>query len=244
MSRMNAIPWVGLGTVLVWFVLALPTAAYSAPIPAFTATYEAQALGNTLTAVIVLQPDGERWRMTLQARLSGWLRLIGRVEVQRESLMVVGTNGQLQPEFSTNHEITPRRERQSEIQFDWTNLRATGTVNSEPFTREISATTQDFLSSLLQTIVILRTGTTEPDYPLQILERNRLRNYVMRPAGRQRITTPLGRLEALGMIRADPSRGIELGGWFAPELNFLPIRLDYEAGSDVLQLNLKSVVWH
>lgn len=219
------------------------TSALSPPLPAFSATYEAQVLANTLTAVIELRPEDEHWRMSLQARASGWVRIIGRLEVERSSVLVP-FNGSLRPVFSTNNEVTPRRERNVEIRFDWSGQNATGVINGTPFTHEITEATQDFLSGLLRTVEIVRAGESDAQHTLQILERDRLRDYLMRPAGRETVTTPEGRFETIGMIRSDPSRGVELAAWFAPGLNYLPVRLDYEAGKDIVQLNLKSVVWH
>jgi len=46
------------------------------------------------------------------------------------------------------------------------------------------------------------------------------------------------------VVRTDENSGVELAGWFVPELNYLPVRLDYEADGNVFELELTKLEWH
>jgi hypothetical protein len=227
-------------------LLCLATAVQAAPterIPAYTATYEAQVFGNTLVARSTLSHEGENMRMAMDAHLSGFLRILGRFEFNREatfrpdgrSLHLVETR---------NTQVTPRRERKVETRFDWATNRARGHINQQPFDLEIPPDTLDFLSSLYLTMQELRGGNLENTITVTVLERDRLREYVIDVRGRQQIDTALGRMEALHVVRRHNSTGVELAGWFVPELNYLPVRLDYEADGNELELVLTGVEWH
>jgi hypothetical protein len=227
-------------------LLCLAGAVQAAPaerIPAYTATYEAQAFGNTLIAQATLNHEGENIRMAMDAHVSGFLRLLGRFEFNREAVFRPDGPSLHLVETRTT-QVTPRRERRVETRFDWTRNRALGHINQQPFELEIPPDTLDFLSSLYLTMQELRDGDLGDARSVKVLERDRLREYVIETRGQQQIDTPLGRMDAFHVVRRHDSSGVELAGWFVPELHFLPVRLDYEADGNQFELVLTGVEWH
>lgn len=75
-------------------------------LPPFTASYEAQAMGNTLNARITLNHEDVQTRMAMDAHVSGFLRILGRFELSREALMNANDVG-LQLVTSRSREVTP-----------------------------------------------------------------------------------------------------------------------------------------
>jgi hypothetical protein len=217
--------------------------ALAGSIPAYTATYEAQAFGNTLVAQSTLSREGDNVRMAMDAHVSGFLRILGRFEFTREAIFKSG-DGNLSLVQTRSVQVTPRRERKVETRFDWTTNRAHGHINQKSFDLAVPPGTLDFLSSLYLTMEQLRSGNLGQTLTVTVLERNRLREYSLTLKGTQRIDTVLGRVEALHVVRTDDSSGVELAGWFVPALDYLPVRLDYEADGNVFELELTKLEWH
>jgi hypothetical protein len=217
--------------------------ALAGSIPAYTATYQAQAFGNTLVAQSTLSREGDNIRMAMDAHVSGFLRILGRFEFTREAVFKSG-DGNLNLVQTRSVQVTPRRERKVETRFDWTTNRAHGHINQQSFDLAVPPGTLDFLSSLYLTMEQLRNGNLGQTITVTVLERDRLRQYSLTLQGAHRIDTVLGRVEALHVVRTDDSSGVELAGWFVPTLDYLPVRLDYEADGNVFELELTKLEWH
>lgn len=212
-------------------------------IPPYTATYEAHAYGNRLIAQSTLSQEGDNLHMALDAHVSGFLRLLGRFEFSRVAVFRPEADG-LRLLSTRSSQITPRRERRTETRFDWDDGHARGQHNDKPFDVPVPPHTVDFLSSLYLTMTELRDGGFDPALQLAILERDRLREYRITLGGRERINTELGRMNTVLVVRKSEDSDVELSGWFAPDLHYLPVRLDYEADGRVYRLELTQIEWH
>ncbi|AGA35037.1 hypothetical protein TVNIR_3401 [Thioalkalivibrio nitratireducens DSM 14787] len=236
--------WLPLTVLMLVSAASSPVSASTpAPFPGYTATYEAQVLGNTLTVQSTLSHEGENVRMAMDAHVSGFLRLLGRFEFNRETLLQVD-GAEIRPLQSRSVQITPRRERRVETRFDWPAGRAQGQVNQDGFALEIPGGTQDYLSSIYLTIDRLRRGDLDNAIRVTILERTRIRSYTMGREGTERLDTVLGPLETVQITRRDTDSDVALSSWFAEGLGYVPVRLDYEADGSVYQLNLTRLEWH
>lgn len=218
----------------------------SAPqIPAYTASYEAKAMGSTLRARVTLNHEDIQTRMAMDAHVSGFLRILGRFELNREALM--NANSALKLIQSRSHEVTPRRERKVETRFDWEEALAIGHIDGERFEMEVPTGTLDFLGSLYFVMQRLESGALADEGELQTihtLERDRLREYRFEFAGPETIDSPMGRIETVRLVRRGGNRDVELSAWFAPELRHVPVRFDYEADGRVFELELTRLEWH
>jgi hypothetical protein len=223
-------------------LLLCTSAAWATPateIPAYVATYEAHAYGNTLVVVNTLRHEPEGIRMTMDAHIVGFLRLLGSFGFSRGSLFHF-EDRQVRLLETRMSQRTPRREREAEAQLDWDANRARGRVNDEPFDMEVPAGTQDFLSSLYLTMTRLMEGDFDEVLTVDLLERNRLRSYTMENRGEERLETQLGTLDTIRVARQNSS-DIEVSGWFAPDLGYLPVRLQYEADGRVFQFEITAL---
>jgi len=232
--------------LLLILILCIPGAAQAGSptsIPAYTATYEAHAFGNTLIAQSTLSHEGENLHMALEAHVSGFLRLLGRFEFDREAVFRPGAD-HLRLLSTRSSRITPRRERNAETRFDWSTGRAHGRYNGKAFDLDVPPDTVDFLSSVYLTMTRLRDNDFDSTLRVTVLERDRLRDYTLSLEGREQIDTELGRKDTLRVVRKSEDSDVELSGWFAPDLHYLPMRLDYEADGHVFRLELTKLEWH
>jgi hypothetical protein len=228
--------------ILTVLLLCTTGAAWATPatvVPAYVATYEAHAYGNTLVVVNTLRHEPEGIRMTMDAHIVGFLRILGSLGFSRGSLFQF-EDREVRLLETRMSQKTPRREREAEARLDWNTNRARGRVNDEAFDMEVPAGTQDFLSSLYLTMSRLQDNDFEEVLSVNLLERNRLRNYTMENRGRERLDTQLGSLDTIRVARQNGS-DTEVSGWFAPELGYLPVRLQYEADGRVFQFEITAL---
>jgi hypothetical protein len=211
--------------------------------PPYTAFYEAFAYGNTLKTRSSVNYEPGRVRMSLDARILGFLRLFGRFELSRETIIYNGPEG-LRLLESHHSRTQPRRSREVHTRIDWETGMAEGTENGERFSVPVNDGTLDYLSVLLVIMQELRTGVAEPLQSVEIIERDRVREYGVVHEGTERLETELGRLDTVKVTRRDDDRGIGLSAWFARDLHYVPVRFDYEADGRVYVLNITGLDWH
>jgi hypothetical protein len=223
--------------------LLLAAAPVLATPPPYTAFYEAFAYGNTLKTRSTVNYEPGRVRMSLEARVVGFLRLLGRFEMSREAIVANGPEG-LRLLESHHSQTQPRRNQEVHTRFDWESGRAEGVNNGKPFSVKVSEDTMDYLSVLLVIMQELRTEADVQRQSVEVIERDRVREYQLVREGTERLDTKLGRLETVKVTRRDDDRGIALSAWFAPELHYIPVRFDYEADGRVYVLNITELDWH
>ena len=215
-------------------------------IPPFTASFEATAMASTLNASMSLNHEDLRTRMAMDAHVTGFLRVLGRFELSRESLL--NTNGSgLHLISSRSHQVTPREERKVETRLDHEEQQAIGHIDSERFTLDVPEGTLDFLGSLYMMMQQLETGelgNTGDTVRIRTLERDRLREYEFRRDGEETVDSGIGSLDTVRVVRRSDNGDVELAAWFAPDLNHIPVRFDYEAGGRVFELELTALEWH
>jgi hypothetical protein len=229
--------------IIAGLVAGLVSAPAVATPPPYTAFYEAFAYGNTLKTHSTLNYEPGRVRMSLDARVVGFLRILGRFEMSRESIISNGPEG-LRLLESHQTQVQPRRTREAHTRFDWETGEAHGVSNGRTFSVQVDDDVQDYLSVLLVVMQELRSGAAETRQTVEVIERGRVRSYRLEREGTERLDTALGRLDTVRVTRSDPERDISLSAWFAPELHYLPVRFDYEADGRIYVLNITGLDWH
>jgi hypothetical protein len=212
----------------------------------FAATYEAYALGSTLVATKTLSWNGEEGELRLQGRVRGLLRLIGRFEMERVSTFRVH-DGNIQLLSSRAWQASPNRERSHSLRRIEEEGVFVGEIDGDLARVEIDslADIQDFLSVLhWSRAQLTRHAGDLADVSVTILERDRLRSYAMQAFPSESIRTPLGVLDAVRLVREDRERETSLSAWFAPSMDYLPVRIDYDIDGRILSLKLTQIEWY
>ncbi len=218
----------GVSILLSGWLLAQPvqadtgTTQNGTPINSFKAVYTtAFDLGVSLSgeAVRELKPlENGDWSFTSEASSL----MAGISEKTRFTYL---PSEHIKPISYRYHRKVLGKSRKASIDFDWTNKRVTTIVKDQPWKMSIPEATQDKLSYQLQMRLDLMAGKTEMTYA--VADGGKLKEYRFTVTGEETIETPFGTYNAVRVMRdrgANAERETLI--WFAPELDYLIVRLE------------------
>ncbi|MEJ2691700.1 MAG: DUF3108 domain-containing protein [Candidatus Thiodiazotropha sp.] len=126
-----------------------------------------------------------------------------------------------------------------EVRFDWPAMKAHTSSGGVTWTQEIQPGTQDRLSQQLMVRLQLAKGIKELTY--QVADGGKLKRYHFQVVGEEAVETPLGNLHSLKVRRSKESRPPDYTIWFAPELDYLPVRIERRRGGSHYQMVLEEL---
>lgn len=146
--------------------------------------------------------------------------------------------GRLRPDRYLYH----RRNDESHdltIAFDWEKGQARTDSKNVPWSMEIPAATLDKLVVLLALGQDAATGAQDISYP--VADGGKLKIYRYRVQGRQEIGTPAGTWEAIEVARTKQNGPLDYRLWLAPNLGYLPVRVEREDNGSLYLMELTSI---
>jgi hypothetical protein len=191
------------------------------PLPPFKAVYTSEFdLGISLSGEVVRQlrreADG-RWLFSSEASaLMAGIRETTAFDYHDGAL--------IRPlEYDYQRKVLGKSRRAS-IDFDWSEGKATTVVKETPWKMSVDVGTQDKLSYQLQMRLDLKAGRREMTY--RVADGGKLKTYAFAVTGEEPVETPLCTFDAIRVMR-DRGEGSERETliWFAPELDYLIVRL-------------------
>ena len=141
--------------------------------------------------------------------------------------------------------VTPRRytyrdedeaTENSDILFDWASLSVDTSSGGITWSQAIPVGAQDKLSQQLQVRLHLAQGRKEISY--QVADGGKLKTYQFQVDGEETLETPYGPLDCLRVKRRKESRPPDYTIWFAPKLDYLPIKIERTQGERVYRMVL------
>ena len=197
-----------------------PANAADAGLQPFTAHYVAQwkniDVGSSdLTLVRGTAP--QRYVYTWRIRAGGIFRLIYRHDVVQKSWLQVDG-----PTVRPLAYEAQDGDSRIHLDFDWGTHRATGTMTGKPVDLELKDGTQDLMSIQIQVMQDLRAGHLPATF--WIIDKDQIKDFDYRRTGDQRIATALGELDTIVVTSRRPDGDRVLTMWFAPSLNYVPVR--------------------
>lgn len=179
------------------------------------------------------QLDPETWELSVEAAAM----MANIQEVSRVKL----SEGQLLPLSYDYRRKILTRTRQAQLRFDWEAGQVTTDIDDKPWRMAIHPGVHDKLSYQLQMPNDLKNGLTQLEYT--VADGGQLQTYVFQVTGEDQVETPAGTFTALRVERdrgEDSDRATLI--WFAPELNYLVVRLEQvEPNGNRFALLLKSL---
>jgi hypothetical protein len=135
----------------------------------------------------------------------------------------------------------PKRTRQVNLDFNWESGRVANQTADSLWSMEIPQGTQDKFSQQLALILALSRGDQAAEY--QVADGGLLKSYRYTEVSREPVNTESGQYHTIKLARNKDDRPSRATLWFAPALNFLPVRIaKHEKDGDYV-MELISVSW-
>lgn len=201
-------------------------------IQGFRAEFVASYIGFKADAVMQLEQDavsGEYiYTVTTKARgLARMVRSGTGVETSRFNY-----DGKTYRSISyTLDDGTEEVENDTQISFDWDKGIAYSNYKGEPQDIQLEPGLLDRLTADVYIIQELRKGNQPDGY--DITDRNSVRHYDFTALGEETVTVPAGTFKAVKYLRQRPGSTRATRIWYAPELDYLPLRIEQLKRGDV-----------
>lgn len=168
-----------------------------------------------------LTPEGEYsyHAHTQPGILAGWFN---GEETMEESHGIQHPEGIRPNEYRFRQEVDEADNAQ--IRFDWAAAKAYTTSGGVTWAQAIEPDTQDRLSQQLQVRLDLSQGKRIMEY--QVADGGKLKLYRFEVIGEETIKTPYGKMDCLKVAHSKGSRPPEHTIWFAPQLDYLPVKIE------------------
>jgi hypothetical protein len=222
----------------VWRLLLLltglvPAAASADDLKPFSASYAISWNGLSGSSRVQLErlADG-RWAYSSETTTPRWIPhflLPGEVFPRRSVFRF--QNDTLIPETFTVDDGTSSESKDQNIVFDWSAGRVQGTAERKPVDLPTQPGLLDELSIHVALMHALLMGHT-PDHFI-IVDGNRVKDYMYTAEGKERLTTSVGEYDTV--IFRSSREGSRKTTWFwcAPELGYLPLKVEGRDGRSV-----------
>lgn len=199
------------------------TATAESTLPSFTAEYRVKikVLSGSLAMSLTQVDDHYFAKSSVTAR--GLTRLLVGGQIQEEADFTI-SDGAIKPNHYESVDTLAGNDTAIKMEFDYTNSRAIGTRNGEPFEFPITALAFDRLS--LQYELMLALLHDEKPDTFMLFDNGKSRQLSITYHGSGTINVPYGKL-AVQQIQhktLDSDRVTTL--WCAASLNFFPVRIE------------------
>jgi len=140
--------------------------------------------------------------------------------------------------YQHDSSTSPRR---VDLNFDWNRLRVTNTTTNSRWSMRITPDTQDKFSQQLRLMLSLSKGNQTIEFP--VADGGRTKIYRFRQSQEEWIETDAGGFLALVMVRSKDNRPSRASLWLAPELNYLPVKVERTEKDGRFIMELSSISW-
>lgn len=223
-------------------LMLLPIAGWAADAPReFNALYDFErgrlSIGETRIGLERSQDD--IYRYWSESKATGFASIFIDDVIKEESLFRF-EDGRLWPVSYEYRQLNSGKNRAEDIVYDWTDGIATVNYRGHESVVELESGTMDRFLMQLAISLHSRDGTLERTY--RIIDNSRIKTYQLRSTETETLTTPAGTFETLRVERIDDNKDKKLRLWLAPELDYLPVKIEQEKlNEEPLRLVLKSV---
>ena len=197
----------------------------------FSAEYILQSgffdIGKT-KRTLSLQKDG-RYIFTSTTKATGMFAMFFNGKITERSIWEYH-QGRARPLQYSYKDTNKKKERNVSLEFDWKNKTVTNTINGEPWDMEITPDTQDKLIYQINIMFSLLADNNLKTMTINVADGGKLKNHEVIIQKKETIETPAGKYKTIRVRRDDGKRVTTL--WCAPELNYLPVRIEHYKKGD------------
>lgn len=207
-----------------------------AELKSYQASYAVVKSGLTLgTMTSRVAINGANYSFSRQTQANGLASLLSGDKIDEQAQGTL--KGQrLQPSSYSYHHKNKRKDRSDQFKFS-TPTSVTGQKNGESYSLKVPADTLDPGSMELQLVNDLSTNR-----PLNyhITEKGELRNYTLNKLGNETISVPAGQFNTIKVQVARNNSERQTTFWLAPELNYMPVKMQHREDGDTVETQLLS----
>lgn len=211
------------------------------PVSPFRARFEVYGSGI---------PIGEAV-MTLAATGPGTYQM--RSEVRPNALATLLVSGQIdeqvsgeiraeviRPTYYQRRMETSKKKQTVQLQFDWAANRLEARDNEAHASLPLTPGVLDPLSLNLRVMADLRRGRLADQYSLA--DETEIKSYQINNEGEETLDTSLGKLRAVRISQSKPGKTRITRFWFAPDLQYLPVRIaQHKDGKELLRMEIRAL---
>jgi hypothetical protein len=228
-----------LGIATLVYPLAIE-AAESLQLKPFSATFSVKrnviSLGKLELKFTLDEQGGYTYHAHTQpGMLAGWF---SGYEVNEESRGQLA-NGAIRPLHYTFRDLSEERDP-SVLEFDWTSGEVHTTSSGITWSQPITPGTQDKLSQQLLVRMHLAQNRREMTY--QVADGGKIKQYSFRVVGEEEIHTPYGEMRCLRVKRSKDEHKPDYTIWFAPQLDYLPVKIERQQSGRLYRMVLDEIV--
>ena len=129
-----------------------------------------------------------------------------------------------------------KRKKQTELDFDWPADQVWTESEGQRWAQPLVANAHDKYSQQLALRIDLAKGEQEISYA--VADGGKIKTYHYRVAGEDDIDLPYGRLKCLKVRRSKESNPPDYTIWVAPELDYLPVKIERQRSSGNFAIEL------
>ena len=222
--------WMALAGVLVSGLLhadCAPLAPYSVTMDMLSGA-KRQAISTTTLS----KPDGQTWRYSTESEAKSFVAKLAGARVFEETLFVV-EDGQLTPLRYSYDRSTRFKKRKDVIDFDWDAMTATNSPGERHWELEIP---DGALDEYLVNIALMRALCAgQEELAFQVVDRKgRMEEQRFARVEEESVEATFGTFETVKVERLRDNAERKTSLWFAPELDYLPVKIRHmEKGHDI-----------
>ena len=241
---MKSVRWALPGIIVCLLVTDGPTLAarQELRLKPFTAEYDLSrgmlVFAKVQVSLTLLPPD--RYKYKARTEPTGLYNLIRNDEITEISKGII-QGGRITPLIYHYRHKKTDSDHQVDLEFNW---RALQVINRTPESRwimKIDSGTQDKFGH--QLALMLALADAKRDISLKVADGGKTKNYRFEYQGKELIHTPAGSYQALKMVRTKDDRPSQASLWLAPEINYLPVRVERKEKDGPFVMKLNSFRW-
>ncbi len=218
------------------------TAAAGLTLKPYSAEYQLR-LGSLVVGraqiTLSLSADGQ-YSYRAYTRPVGLAALFRQDEITEQSEGRIVNDAVVPSRYLYTHK-RPKRTREVNLDFNWPAGRVANQIAGTPWSMEIPEGTQDKFSQQLALILAVGRGDKAAEY--RVADGGLLKRYRYTEVNRERISTKTGEYSAIKLVRNKGDRPSRTTLWFAPDLNFLPVKITKREKDGDYIMELISVTW-
>jgi hypothetical protein len=179
-----------------------------------------------------------RYFFSIASETIGIAKLFRDERVQERSEWELAGD-QVRPLRYSSSRVGGKREREMQIDFDWSTAKASSTLNGNNSTAPLKSGTLDKLTYFIALMNDLSSGVTEARYAVADGEKSK--TYLLKVVGEEQIDTVLGPLNTTVVERTQSGKSRVTRMWCAQGLQFLPVQIEHIEDDGTVRFTLTAL---